>query len=198
MGVPGDLMQVGSVQVRQSLHVQDVDDDKGEIYGRVIPFEKVVELMRGLSEVLERDAFGSQPSAVDHYARVQLRWAHATDEVPLGRATHLEALNDGLYGRWRFNNELRTAEGTRAWQVWQSIKSGDMTELSAGFRVKREPIITEVDGGLLITRQRDSCHLVEGSIVPSGAYGQDAVLLAVRDTRQAWRDGWAARIARLR
>jgi len=193
-----DLLTVGSVQVRQTLHVDDVDTDKGEIYGRCVPYDEPTVLAAGISEVFERGAFGSQPSAADHFARIQLRWAHATDEVPLGRAVALEDAPDGLYGRFGFNTRLRGEPGTRAWQVWESLKAGDMRELSVGFRVKREPVVSEEPGSLLVTRQGDSCHLVEVSVVPSGAYGQSAQVLAVRDTRQAWRDGWAARIARIK
>lgn len=195
---PQDLLLIGSVQTRQTVHVTDVDDAKGEIYGRCVPYDTEVELMRGLSEVIEFGAFGSQPAAKDHWARVQLRWAHATDEVPLGKAVQLDEKRDGLYGRFGFNQALRQQAGTKAWQVWQSLHAGDMEDLSVGFRVKKEPVLTIDGDDIRVTRQKDSAHLIEVSVVPSGAYGSLAKVSSMRDARQAWHDGWAARIAALR
>lgn len=195
---PDDLLLIGSVQTRQSLHITDVDDVKGEVYGRCVPYEQEVELLPGLVESFARGAFGSQPSARDHWARVQLRWAHATDEVPLGKAVQLEEKTDGLYGRYAFNQILRQQPGTRAWEVWESLAAGDMEDLSVGFRVKKEPTLTVQDEIVHLHRGKDSSYLIEVSVVPSGAYGSLAKVSAMRDTRQLWRDEWAARIERLR
>lgn len=194
--IPDQL--VTGLQCRQSLKVHDIDAAKGLLTGRCVPYDEPTELWGGLWEVFSRGAFGAQVKARDHWARVQLRWAHATDEVPLGRATSLQDREDGLWGVFQWNLRLLRREGSRAWEVWQSLDEGDLTDLSIGFRTLKPPIVTEDDDRILVTRGKDSCHLEETSVVPSGAYGPAATVASLRAAHDTWREEWTARIDALR
>jgi len=170
--------------------VEQVNPEAGVVAGLVVPYEAPTKLGGGMSEVISRHAFGKQTSKAAA-RRVQLRWAHQTQEVPIGRCTNLEDREDGLWAEFSITPALRDQPGSRAWEVHQSLMDGALTDLSVGFRSMRNHM---EEGGLL---RHARCHLVEVSIVPEGAY-KEAKVASVRDVDGLWRDQWLRRIESLR
>jgi uncharacterized protein len=170
--------------------VDSVDAEHGVIAGIAVPYESPTKIGGGMTEVISRHAFGRQATKAAA-ARVQLRWAHQTGEVPIGRCTRLEDREDGLWAEFAITPALRDQPGSRAWEVHQSLMDGALTDLSVGFRSLRNHM---EEGGQF---RHVRCHLVEVSVVPEGAY-REAKVASVRDVDGAWRDSWAARIRELR
>jgi Escherichia/Staphylococcus phage prohead protease len=124
------------------------------------------------------------PGAFDHQIRAGGAPGHTVyftlnhqsqGGVIIGKALELRNDAAGLWGAFRVS---ATRDGD---DVLALVGDGVLTELSVGFRAAKGGDHVEPDG--TVTRVR--ADLREVSIVPAGAYGQAATIMAVRAAEQA-------------
>jgi uncharacterized protein len=144
--------------------------DGRTIEGIAVPYFRRQRIDDMLVEQFARGAFDHQ---IDRPGRVFFTRGHQSQGgVIIGKAIELRDDALGLWGAWRVS-ATRDGEDTLA-----LVGDGVLTELSVGFRAGRDHI--EPDG----TVTRISADLREVSVVPAGAYGEAATILAVRSTEQ--------------
>jgi HK97 family phage prohead protease len=187
----------------ETLEVKDIDTRKGQVDVQLVPYDSRVELVPGIFEEFAPGAFERQVATPSAWARVKLLFGHEDVQVPLGRAIGLEERSAGLGGIFQMNMRL-VHETERGRSVWLAMENGDLDEVSIGFQAGRRggtEMSTVADGRLL---RRIRAHLSHLALVPVGAYGTGARVLAVRaaDASQpppadVWQD-WKAKIEALR
>jgi HK97 family phage prohead protease len=163
----------------ETLIVKDIDTRRGLVDVQMIPYEEQVELIPGVFEVFTRGAFDRQVATPSAWARVKMMFGHEDGQVPLGRATELQERDAGLGGVFQMNMRL-VRETERGRSVWLAMENGDLDEVSIGFQSVRRggtEVRTIPEGRLL---RRVKAHLSHLALVPIGAYGQGARILAVR------------------
>jgi len=136
------------------------------VAGIVVPYGVEQKINRSLTEVFMPGAFAAVTRAPN---RVKFLAAHNSDTLPIGRGTLLREEPRGLYGEFYVS---RTQRGD---EVLELIEDGTLDQFSIGFvplRDNRRP-----DGVV----ERVKAHLVETSIVTTGAYGEKAMVESVRE-----------------
>lgn len=149
--------------------------DGRTIAGIAVPYGKPVFISHGLTEQFRSGAFNEQlgpvlPGGVLRSAnRVFVAREHmALGGTLLGRATLLRNDAAGLYAELRVS---RTALGDETLEL---VKDGALTDLSIAFREKQN---ARLPGGVT---ERVAAELVEIAVVLQGAYGDQALVSAVR------------------
>lgn len=163
----------------ETLVVKDMDARKGLVDVQMIPYEERVELIPGVFEEFAPQAFDRQVATPSAWARVKLLFGHEDGQVPLGRAVKLEERTAGLGGVFQMNMRL-VHETERGRSVWLAMENEDLDEVSIGFQATRRggtEVRTIPEGRLL---RRLKAHLSHLALVPLGAYGPGARVLAVR------------------
>lgn len=158
----------GDVQYRSftpDLEVRSSGDGR-TIVGIAVPYGRPQFISRGLTEQFRRGAF-------NHQLRAAHRVPLTRDHLPLGgtligRATVLRDDAAGLYGEWRVS---KTAAGDETLEL---VRDGALSQLSIGFRERQNERLT---GGVI---ERVTADLREVAVVPEGAYGDAALISAVR------------------
>lgn len=177
----------------------DIDEDAGSIRGQAVPFGKLVELLPGLFEQFDPQAFHRQ---LKDPARVKLCLEHGQ---VIGRVDTLTETEAGL----QFTASIAASPDLSAARTARAMLAEDLIdEVSIGFNTVQGGTVSSVmdSGATLVTHKR--ARLLEVSLVPWGAYGRDATLsraiLHDPATMQAERDrlvrieaarDWAKRFA---
>lgn len=148
---------------------------------RAVPYEYEIESAQGLRpgerEVFTRGAFDAQVRTASAPGRVKLTLAHPRPGDVLtnslvGVLTRMEDRTDGLYV------EGRMATSSVANDALALVNDGVLDQVSVGFvplATKRE----QGDGFTVLRRVR--AHMDHLALLPAGAYGDQAKVLAVRE-----------------
>lgn len=156
--------------------IQTFDEDKREVYMRLVPWDTDAETNRGL-ERFERGAFaGIDP------ARFILRQRHM--DPPTGRGISIEERDDALYMGFRVS---RTNAGDEQLTL---LKDGVETGVSVGFEDGVIERATAIDGRkVLIHKQVKADGVLEASTTYKPAYKAAQVLqLRERETMSETQD----------
>jgi HK97 family phage prohead protease len=150
------------LEVRSAAH----GGDGRTIEGIAVPYNYPQQIDETLTESFA-------PGAFDHMLNVAHRIPFTRDHMSqggtlIGRALELRNDAAGLWGRWRVSATV-AGEETLA-----LIKDGVLSELSVGFRERQNRRLP--DG----TIERVKADLREVSVVMAGAYGEMAMVSAVR------------------
>ncbi|GAB3372540.1 HK97 family phage prohead protease [Amycolatopsis echigonensis] len=170
VGFAAEYLRPLNVQTRQFTPEFEVRSD-GEgrtLCGIVVPYGKPQRIDSRLVEQFAPGAFAAQLRAAH---RVPLMRDHGPHGGKLiGRATMLREDAAGLYGEFRVS---RTPLGDETVEL---AKDGALTDFSIGFREGQNRTLP---GGIT---ERASASLTEVAVVMAGAYGDAAVISAVRSS----------------
>lgn len=120
-------------------------------------------------ELTERFVMGAFAHQIEAARRVKFSRNHMSQGGTLiGRTTLLREDAAGLYGEWRVS---ATPAGDETLEL---LRDGVLTDLSIGFRARQD---RRVSGGVV---ERVRADLIEVSVVLEGAYGEAALVSAVR------------------
>ena len=149
---------------RQAVLAVDVDGDPEtgrRVYGRLVPYgvEAKVTTESGRS-YYERVEFGAFKRSIrERGDKVKLLVAHDETRLPIGRATHLEERQDGLYG------EFLISETSLGNDALTALRDGLVDSFSIGFRsIKSHPEYTDRSRSGLPTTVRTEAALLEVSL----------------------------------
>lgn len=148
--------------------------DGRTVSGIAVPFNRPQRIDSTLTEQFARGAFNHQIE-VARRANNSYRVHFARDHVslggtPIGKTVLLKDDAAGLYGEWRVS---KTVAGDETLEL---IRDGVYEQLSIGFR-ERPNGNRRLPGGII---ERTKADLREVSIVLEGAYGEGALVSAVR------------------
>ncbi|MGW3992217.1 HK97 family phage prohead protease [Amycolatopsis sp. NPDC004772] len=173
-----DLYRVSPDDIK--IRSESQGGDGRTVVGRAVPYGVDQVINRSLTERFQLGAFGPQIVA-GH--RVPFTRGHMSQGgVLIGKTVRLEERQDGLYGEWRVS---ATPAGDETLEL---LRDGVLDQLSIGFR--ELPGGTQQSGGVAV---RTRAHLIEVSVVMRGAYGENAVVEAVRAEEPATPNLVAAR-----
>lgn len=144
--------------------------EDGTFTGRLVPYEQPVQLAPELWEQMKPGVFAAQVRATES-GRSVVKVRHEHGEV-IGHFTDLIEREDGLYGTGRI---VDTARGRDTLAL---LRAGSVDQLSVGFHPKHTDRVPHENGTMLV---RNSGTLRECSVVWAGAYGDGAVVTAVRN-----------------
>ena len=167
---PPDLVDELEKQAKQSREavVEDVDDKRGTILVRAVPYDHEIELYDGVFESFGQGAFAR---AADAPHRVKLRNRHKGPTVGVGAV--VEDRPDGSWIEFKFANTL---DGQEAREL---ARDKILDQVSVTFRPMRDWYrVTTLDDGVHIHHKR--AHLWDVSLVDHGAYGEAAYIAEVR------------------
>lgn len=148
---------------------------------RAVPYEYEIRSAQGLKpgerEVFSRGAFDTQIRTTSAPGRIKLTLAHPRPDQRLtdslvGVLTSMEDRADGLYV------EGRMATSSVANDTLALVNDGVLDQVSVGFvplNTRRE----QGDGYSILRRVR--AHMDHLALLPAGAYGDQAKVLAVRE-----------------
>jgi HK97 family phage prohead protease len=181
------------VQVRRAA-VSDLDLETGIVEVRMMTYETEAELEPGLHEVFSRGAFAA---AAGNPSRCKVSDQGHQRHVVIGHAIELRDDRETLTGR------LKIADTTAGRDVLTLLRPGPdgepavLTDLSVEFKPqKRHMKVSRRADGVLV--RHDKAVLVGVSPVGSGAYGDAARVLSVREAAQDMaREAALARLALL-
>lgn len=140
--------------------------DGRTICGIAVPYGRAQRIDDRLVEQFRRGAFNHQ---LRDAHRVKLARDHmALGGTLIGATVLLRDDAAGLYGEWRVSNTVVGEE------TLELVKDGALTDLSIGFRERQNK---RLPGGVT---ERVSADLREVAVVMEGAYGQGALVSAVR------------------
>lgn len=140
--------------------------DGRTIEGIAVPYGRPQRIDARLVEQFRSGAFRHQFRAVN---RVKFSRDHmALGGTLIGRAVELRDDAAGLFGRWRVS---ATPVGDETLEL---VRDGALEELSIAFRERQNRRLP--DG----TMERVTADLAEVAVVLEGAYGQGAVVAAIR------------------
>lgn len=145
-------------------------EDGRTVCGIVVPYNFEQRINSQLTEVFRPGAFAAVTRAAH---RVKLLVSHDSNALPIGRATKLEETPAGLYG------EFKVSKTDRGDQILELVRDQALTEFSIGFAPLKDRKMTT---GVV---ERIKAHLAEVSLVTFGAYGENAVVSAVRELEQS-------------
>lgn len=138
------------------------------IEGIAVPYGKVQRINDELTEVFARGAFAHQLGAA---SRVKFARGHQNRGGELiGRALELREEIGGLWGAFLVSD---TQQGRDTLAL---VRDQALDELSIGFTQPKNGAVRRADGVV----ERTKANLFEVSIVPEGAYGRGAKVLATR------------------
>ncbi len=144
--------------------------DGRTVMGIAVPYNRAQQIDSHLTEEFVPGVFAHQIRAAH---RVPLTLGHlAMGGALIGKTTLLREDAAGLYGEWRVS---RTVTGDETLEL---LRDGVLSHLSIGFREdknKRTP------AGVV---QRTRAHLREVAVVLEGAYGEKAMVSAVRQVAE--------------
>lgn len=141
--------------------------DGRTLIGYAVPFDKVQEINRNLTEGFDRSAFDHQLAAMH---RVGYYHGHRNQNgVHVGHIIRAEAQPAGLY------TESLISKTPAGDNLLEMVKDGSVPHQSVGFQVF--PGGTQMRSGVA---WRTKAHLTELAAVPTGAYGDEASISAVR------------------
>lgn len=177
----------GAVQFRAAT-IEDISER--ELFVRAAPYsEEFTDIGGGISERFIRGAFAKAANAPQ---RISLFHDHGGPLV--GRGTEVDHRNDGVYVRFKIG---RTAP---AEEMRSLIEDRILTDVSVEFRPVAEAMKVERDGDRLRVTHRKA--ILSGvAVVPEGAYGEQALVLSMRDLERerkveaarAWLEEYKAR-----
>lgn len=140
--------------------------DGRTIVGIAVPYERAQRIDHTLVEQFARGAFNHQIAAAH---RVPFAREHMSlGGTLIGRTITLRDDAAGLYGEWRVS---RTPAGDETLEL---VKDGALSDLSIGFRERQNRRLASG------TIERTTADLREVSVVLEGAYGEGAMVAAVR------------------
>jgi HK97 family phage prohead protease len=142
---------------------ESIDTETREIVGIAVPYERDAEIGGNYVERIARDAVQDSDDAL-------LFWRHAE---PIGKLVAAENTASGWQIRARVSD---TTLGTDALTL---ARDGVVTQLSIGFESLADSIVTREDGVTVITRE--AVKVREVSLVPFGAYADEAAITEVRE-----------------
>jgi hypothetical protein len=165
-----------------------IDDDAGTAEGILVPWDVETAIVErrgdGLVHYVEAFRRGSCDRACRAPGRLPITYGHSDAFGDrLGVATHLEDREDGLWGRFRFDDSKRDAA--------RDAVSSSHRALSIAFASIVPKAFTEREGSLV---ERRSVILQHVAAVPEGAYS-DARLLVVRNLSDEFGEPTAADLA---
>lgn len=137
------------------------------IAGIVVPYNVEQRINRSLTEVFLPGAFQAVTRAAH---RVKLLTQHDANQLPVGRGQLLREEGRGLYG------EFYVGKSQRGDELLDAVSEGIVDQFSVGFVPLKDNRRTD---GVI---ERVRAHLAEVSLVTFGAYGDRAVVEAVRET----------------
>lgn len=150
------------LQRAYEFRAESVDTERREIAGIAVPYERDAEIGADYVERIARDAVQDSDDAL-------LFWRHAE---PIGKLLSAENTDAGWQIRARISE---TALGNDAMTL---ARDGVVTQLSIGFESEADSTSTRSDGATVVTRER--IRVREVSLVPFGAYANDASVTEVR------------------
>jgi HK97 family phage prohead protease len=136
------------------------------IAGIVVPYNVEQQITRSLTEVFLPGAFSAVTRAAH---RVKLLTSHDASQLPIGRGQLLREESRGLYG------EFYVGKSQRGDELLEAVSEGIVDQFSVGF----VPLKDNRRSNGVVERVR--AHLAEVSLVTFGAYGEKAVVEAVRE-----------------
>lgn len=143
--------------------------DGRTVEGIAVPYGRKQRIDASLVEQFARGAFNHQLNAPH---RVKFSREHLTAGGTLiGKAIELRDDAAGLWGAWRVS---ATPTGDETIEL---VRDGVLDELSIGFRIRQDRRLA--DG----TIERVKADLMEVAVVLQGAYGQGALVSAVRQAQ---------------
>lgn len=161
----GDMGDVLYRSFTPDLEVRSSGDGR-TIVGIAVPYDKPQFISRGLTEQFRRGAFNHQLRAAH---RVPLTRDHVMlGGTVIGRAMVLRDDAAGLYGEWRVS---KTQAGDETLEL---VRDGALSQLSIGFRERQNE---RLSGGVT---ERVTADLREVAVVGEGAYGDGALIQAIR------------------
>jgi HK97 family phage prohead protease len=169
------LVDPEKTYLRAAATVEDVDVDAGIVDAKLVPYEVEAHLGEGLHEIFTRGAFAA---AVGNPSRVKLTDQQHQRQVAIGKAVELRDEPDGLYGK------LRIADTRAGRDVLVLLREGVLSELSVEFRPLRRKydVVRRGPDDMLVRHHQ--AELVGVSPVSSGAYGDQARVLMVRNAER--------------
>lgn len=164
--------------------------DGRTVVGIAVPYGRAQRIDASLTEQFAMGAFARQVDAIrsgkSHPARVPFTREHMSlGGVLIGKTVDLREDAAGLYGEWRVS---ATAAGDETLEL---LRDGVLTDLSIGFR---EGHNRRLANGVI---ERVTAHLSEVAAVLQGAYGEGALVSAVRAADDTAADA-AERLAQAR
>lgn len=158
-----DDMQIRSFT--PDLEIRSSGDGR-TVEGIVVPYGLAKRIDATLVEQFASGAFDHQAAAVN---RIKFTRDHQSQGGSIiGRAIEMRNDSRGLYMQFRVSNTERGNE------TLELLRDGALTDLSVGFHMVSD---RRLPNGVV---ERTKAHLFEVSVVPEGAYGEDALVTAVR------------------
>lgn len=159
-----------------ALHVREAEDGTREFTGIAVPWNKDAHIRDWFGDYFER----FEPGAVQDSDDALIFWRH---DEPIGKLVRAENTDEG----WKITGRLSaTPRGEEAYQL---LKDGVLTELSIGF-FPQEWREADEDGKRVLIRTKVLVR--EISLVPFGAFGQDATVSQVRERNTHHQEGTPA------
>ncbi|WP_406306256.1 HK97 family phage prohead protease [Streptomyces sp. NBC_00885] len=155
---------------RDSLLVR-ADNAGRTVYGTAVPYGQIAEIQEGGRVFRERFEYGSFARTIKLRGdKVRLFTGHQHQRLPIGRASELTEMRDGLHVSFLVSD---TTEGNEALTL---VRDGVVSSFSVGIK----PISERMDGDVLV---RTEVALYEVSLVGMPAY-EGAAIAGVRTARQ--------------
>lgn len=151
-------------RINEATHLEvRADEDSPRLVGYAAVFNSMSEDLGGFRETIAQGAFDRSLSG-----DIRALWNHNTDNV-IGRTTAgTLVLREDERGLYTEIYPPASAEG-----YLESVRRGDVSQMSFGFRVN-EDVVEESEDGLLIRRLLD-VELMEVSPVAFPAYPQTSI-----------------------
>ena len=181
-----DDQALDGLQIRAAT-VTDVDEEKGLVEVRIVPYEHEVQLAPNYWEVFSRGAFAA---AVKNPTRCKMSNQQHDRDHPIGVATELRSTDEALEGTIHIPP---TELGRDALLLMQA---GVTDEISVEFMPMKKHRLEVWKGNDLHIRH-DRAELLGLSPVTAGAFGQDARVLAIRNRQDRTRERELAYLATL-
>lgn len=168
-----DEKTINGLQVR-SAQVTEVDEEKGLVEVRIVPYEVEAQLGPNYWETFTRGAFSA---AVKNPSRVKMSNMQHDLANPIGVAVELREQDDGHYGTIHIPP---TDLGTRVLTLMKGPHPV-LEEISVEFEPQKR-YRHEVWQGNELHIRHDRATLIGLSPVTAGVYGSGAKVLSVRST----------------
>lgn len=178
-------LRAGAVQHRSAV-VQDVDEAKGEIYMRAIPYGVEQDIGADILETFQPGAFAR---SAKEPARMSLWSGHGGPLV--GRGLEAEDKPDGLWLRMKLGRTQAARDAVL------DLVDGIASDPSIEFRPMRDFMRIEQRGmGYRVDHRR--AHALGVALVPDGAFHGSAFVASVRDAEgdraaeeaRLWFESW--------
>lgn len=163
-----DALAFASLELRE-----DADTGKREIAGIAVPYDTDARIRDWFGEYIERFERGAVQDSDD----ALLYWRHSE---PIGKLTASRDTDAG----WEITATISTTP--RGDEAYQLVKDGVIREFSIGFQPIDHREVVEDETEVVI---RTKVKVREVSLVPFGAFGQDAPVSQVREASTPNKEG---------